>query len=255
MTRASRFIEAMPATRLPIAALRPTQVRTGGAGPSSSDAARFSVPRCRRFDRSSRPGDSPLRRHDGSAPIGARATRCRCFHGGHSGADGPKRRPSDRRPVRARHRRGNRPLRHLPLGGTRVCRRRGAGVTARAHQGSRLPATIAGGATCATPGLECASAAPIYTCAGGQITGYASCACSSGVWVCPTSTCVEAGAPPPSCPAPGLIHEGVACGNSGEECPGNPTMCSGAQTFYDVFQCTKADLWTRIVAAVCGDGG
>jgi hypothetical protein len=118
-----------------------------------------------------------------------------------------------------------------------------------------IPATIAGGATCATPGLECASAAPIYTCGGGQITGYASCACSLGVWVCPTSTCVEAGAPPPSCPAPGLIHEGVACGNSGEECPGNPTMCSGAQTFYDVFQCTKADLWTRIVATVCGDGG
>ncbi|MGO9835660.1 MAG: hypothetical protein ACLP1X_15750 [Polyangiaceae bacterium] len=118
-----------------------------------------------------------------------------------------------------------------------------------------IPATIASGAMCATPGLDCASAAPIYTCGGGLITGYASCACSLGVWVCPTSTCVEAGAPPPSCPAPGLVHEGVACGNPGEECPGNPTMCSGAQTFYDVFQCTEAGLWTRIVATVCGDGG
>jgi hypothetical protein len=118
-----------------------------------------------------------------------------------------------------------------------------------------IPATIAGSGMCTVPGLDCPSAAPIYTCGTGEVTGYASCKCSLGVWVCPPPTCVEAGAPPPSCPAAKLVHEGVACDDPGEDCPGNPTTCGGTQTFYDVFQCTKADLWTRIVATVCDDAG
>jgi len=117
-----------------------------------------------------------------------------------------------------------------------------------------IPATITESAPCATNGLDCPSAAPIYTCGGGQVTGYATCACSSGHWACPAATCVEAGAPPPSCPPPRLVHEAVACTSAGEECPGNPTPC-GAMTFNDVFMCTKALVWTRIVATVCADGG
>ena len=67
---------------------------------------------------------------------------------------------------------------------------------------------------------------------------------------------VEAGAPPPSCPGPKLVHEAVPCATPGEECPGNPTTCSGGtEIFYDVFQRNKAMLWTRIIATVCGDGG
>jgi len=119
-----------------------------------------------------------------------------------------------------------------------------------------VPATIVNGGACTTPGLDCPSAAPIYTCGGGQVTGYAACKCTLGSWACPQPTCVEAGAPPPpSCPNPKLVREAVACNSPGEDCPGNPTMCSGAETFYDVFQCTKAQVWTRIVVTVCGDGG
>jgi hypothetical protein len=118
-----------------------------------------------------------------------------------------------------------------------------------------IPATIAGGGMCMGSGLDCPSAAPIYTCGTGQVTGYASCKCSLGVWVCPSPTCVEAGAPPPSCPDARLVHEGVVCDDPGEDCPGNPTTCGGTQTFYDVFQCTKANLWTRVVATVCNDAG
>lgn len=118
-----------------------------------------------------------------------------------------------------------------------------------------IAATIAAGAMCTAAGLDCPSAAPIYTCGTGQVTGYASCTCSLGIWVCPAPTCVEAGAPPPSCPDARLVHEGVTCGSPGEECPGNPTTCGGTQTFYDVFQCTKVDVWMRIVATVCNDAG
>jgi hypothetical protein len=118
-----------------------------------------------------------------------------------------------------------------------------------------IPATISNGAMCAAEGLDCASAQPIYTCGTGQVTGYATCKCTSSQWACPEPTCIEAGAPPPSCPAARLVHEGGVCDSPGEDCPGNPTMCSGSQTFYDVFQCTKLDVWTRIVATDCGDAG
>jgi hypothetical protein len=118
-----------------------------------------------------------------------------------------------------------------------------------------IPATISNGAACTALGLDCPSAAPIYTCGTGTVTGYASCTCTLAHWVCPSATCVEAGAPPPSCPGPKLVHEAVPCTSPGEECPGNPTTCGGAQTFYDVFQCTKAMLWTRVIATVCGDAG
>jgi hypothetical protein len=121
-----------------------------------------------------------------------------------------------------------------------------------------IPATIANGAMCATPGLDCMSAAPIYTCGSGTVVGYGSCTCAMGVWSCPDqATCVEAGAPPPTCPAPRLVHEAVPCDTPGEDCPGNPTMCSSQTTFYvyDDFQCTKLMVWTRIVATVCADGG
>jgi|HubBroStandDraft_1064217.scaffolds.fasta_scaffold94592_3 hypothetical protein len=119
-----------------------------------------------------------------------------------------------------------------------------------------IPATISNGAACTALALDCPSAQPIYTCGTGQVTGYASCMCSLDRWVCPPAMCVEAGAPPPSCPGPKLVHEAVPCATAGEECPGNPTTCSGGtEIFYDVFQCTKAMLWTRIIATVCGDGG
>src|SRR5580658_3618143 len=41
-----------------------------------------------------------------------------------------------------------------------------------------IPATISNGAACTTEGLDCTSAAPIYTCGTGQVTGYAACACT-----------------------------------------------------------------------------
>jgi hypothetical protein len=118
-----------------------------------------------------------------------------------------------------------------------------------------IPATIGAGGRCDTPGLDCMSAAPIYTCGTGQVTGYASCKCTIGVWACPAPTCIEGGAPPPSCPNPQLVRENVPCATPGEQCPGNPTLCGTGVPLYDVFQCSKTQLWTRSVATVCADGG
>jgi hypothetical protein len=123
-----------------------------------------------------------------------------------------------------------------------------------------IPATITEGGACTTPGLLCSSAAPIYACGGGQVLGYAQCTCLMGKWSCPPAACIDAGGPPPNCPAPSTVHQGGMCTYPWAQCNGNPMNCGGSQTFYDVLSCKGmtgsagfVGTWETVVATQCAD--
>jgi hypothetical protein len=123
-----------------------------------------------------------------------------------------------------------------------------------------IAATVQAGGKCLTPNLICSSAAPIYTCGGGSVVGYVKCTCAMGQWVCPPPGCVDAMAPPPSCPAPTTVHAGSSCLYPWPQCDGDPTTCGGAQTFYDVLSCKGtqtsmgfAGTWQIVVGTNCND--
>jgi hypothetical protein len=123
-----------------------------------------------------------------------------------------------------------------------------------------IAATVQPGGACLVPGVTCSSASPIYVCGGGQVVGYVKCACEMGQWVCPPPGCVDAMAPPPSCPPAASVHAGAVCTYPWPQCDGDPTTCGGAQTFYDVLSCKGmtgsagfAGTWQIVVATNCAD--
>jgi hypothetical protein len=116
-----------------------------------------------------------------------------------------------------------------------------------------ISATIQNGNACAPTGLRCPSAAPIYTCGGGMIAGYAMCTCTLGRWSCPPAGCVDAAPPPPTCPTPAAVRSGFPCATEGLQCAGNPQLCNGVMD-YDAFQCTSS-VWVPVSTTICGDAG
>jgi hypothetical protein len=95
----------------------------------------------------------------------------------------------------------------------------------------------------------CASTIPIYGCNG--LEGYETCDCIGGAWECLTPgppDCPDA-SPPPLCPEPQKVAQGIACTEEGQQCPGNPTVCGGA-TLYDAFQCTNGQ-WDDVATTIC----
>jgi hypothetical protein len=118
------------------------------------------------------------------------------------------------------------------------------------------PARIRAGGPCNSSGnLACPSEIPEYGC-DGQIVGHLSCYCSQYAWTCPEPelpACPEAG-PPPVCPDPYSVGQGLACSDPGQVCAGNPSWCDG-QLDYDAFEC-QGGVWTDIASTVCeGEGG
>jgi hypothetical protein len=86
----------------------------------------------------------------------------------------------------------------------------------------------------------------------------ASCQCLEGSWQCelPAIPACSPPAPPPSCPDPNSVEDGVYCSEVGQACPGNPSYCNG-QVYYDALTCV-ANYWLTKATTQCDiglDGG
>jgi hypothetical protein len=112
------------------------------------------------------------------------------------------------------------------------------------------PSSVVQGNGCdVSPQLSCDSETPAYDC-NGNVVGDESCQCFGGSWSCITS---EPDCPPPTCPDPQTVEQGVSCASSGSQCPGNPTECDGA-IFYDAFECVDG-AWNDVAVTGCSGSG
>jgi hypothetical protein len=118
--------------------------------------------------------------------------------------------------------------------------------------GCPAAASIEAGAACTTsPGQSCPSEIPQYDDCTGAFLGDLGCNCQGGTWQCASSqpACVVDASPPPSCPDPSSIVQGLPCSDAPDECPGNPQMCGG-QVFYDAFEC-EGGTWYDVATTDC----
>lgn len=103
------------------------------------------------------------------------------------------------------------------------------------------PASVGGGLSCATPGLDCPSTGVIRGCNGAPDTPV-DCLCQNGTWEC----LVSQGCPTQGCPVPSSVQPGASCSTSSEglSCQSDigVSSCGGPTTY---LQCTcYAGAWS-----------